>query len=391
MGRRISELVFAEEMEEDVVDNKISDAFKKITDVSSKLGYKAPHEIRNEKKDLESVIPKPGVVDKISDAFKDITAVSSKLGHKAPYEIRNGEKALESATPKSSVVNKISDAFKDITDVPSKLGHKAPHEIRNEEKALENATPLTESSDEKQVTMNAVVAANTVGLEMKPLMIMLDNEGGVVDEQTSEENQSLKIDNSAIIEIYPQLNEIEKIIHSYNLDVVFSDTPNTPGYIVAQVLKNGELNNSLSFTIDLKGYYISPDEKIFISNAKTVSPIAIPILNMQLFEDIIAGKHDDTNLDKFDLYVKEDREISKLINLATLPEKVGSINRNKVISNLLKDGFQTALANALEDNNQVYFVFTDYKSPNSFKLVSNISGRNFTITYNGKTATLTQS
>lgn len=349
MERRISELVFAEEMEEDVVDNKISDAFKKITDVSSKLGHKAPHEIRNEKETLKSPIPKSGVVNKISDAFRDITAVSSKLGHRAPYEIRNEKKALESVTP-----------------------------------------PVTESSDKKQVTMDAVVAANTVGLEMKPLMIMLDNEGGVVDDQTFEENQSLKIDNSAIIAIYPQLDEIEKIIHSYNLDVVFSDTPNTPGYIIGQVLKNGELDNTLSFTIDLKGYYISPDEKIFIRNAKTVSPIAIPILNMQLFEDIIAGKHDDTNLDKFDLYVKEDREISKLINLATLPEKVGSINRNKVISNLLKDGFQTALANALEDNDQVYFIFTDYKSPNSFKLVSDISGRNFTITYNGKTATLTQ-
>jgi len=327
----------------------------------------------------------PTAFAKVNTTLKAAADIANRLGHRAPYE-RMQDKKSQEPTANTTVFENVNKTLKDAADITKKFGHKAPYE-----RMQENTTTQESVEEKKQVTMDTVAAANTVGLEMKPLVIMLDNEGGVVDDQTSEEDQSLKIDNSAVIAIYPQLDELEEVIHSYNMDVMFLDTPNMPGYLVGQVLEKGRLNTELSFTIDLKGNYMSPDEKIFVRNAKTVAPIAIKLSNMKFFEEIIAGKHADADLSGFDMYSKEDKEISKLINLATLPEIVGSANRNKVISFLLKDGFQTALANALKINDQAYFIFVDYKSPNSFKLVSMVSNKNIVIVYNGKTAVLTHS
>lgn len=243
--------------------------------------------------------------------------------------------------------------------------------------------------EEININTTDIAVANSTGLTMQPLMIMLDDDGDVISDQIVDNDQSLMIDNSAIITVYPILSTLESVVREKNLDIMFLDTQNMPGYIMGQVLENEVLNSQLSFTVDLKGNFMSPDEKIFVSNEYTDFPVALKISNIDLLKEIISGEHIDTDLSIFDIYTKEDREIGKLVNLATLPELVDSTNRNKVITLLLRSGFQTVFSNARKVDDQAYFIFDDYKTPNSFKLVSINSNKPISIsTINGK-ATLT--
>ena len=242
----------------------------------------------------------------------------------------------------------------------------------------------------EQITINIASAANAVGLNIQPLMIMLNDDGEIINEESDiQENLTLVVDNNAaLISRYPILDMLQQAIRNNNLDVIFTETPNMNGYIMGEVSENGVPNTQLSFTVDLEGNFMSPDKKIFIPNVKGNTPIAIELLNLKRFTTIMSKKHINDDMSIFDLYTKEDKEINKLISLASLPEVVDSENRTRVITIVLKDGFQTALTNAKKSDPEVYFAFSEYKSPDSFKLVSVNPDKPMNIVYNGKTAVL---
>jgi len=244
--------------------------------------------------------------------------------------------------------------------------------------------------DAQQVTINTVAPASTTGLKMQSLIINLDDEGRVIDNEHNvvDEQPTVLVGNSALIAKYPILDMLQQAIHNNNLSVVFTETPNMNGYIMGEVFENGVPNIQLSFTVDLEGNFMSPDKKIFIPNVKGNTPIAIELLNLKRFTTIMSKKHINDDMSIFDLYTKEDKEINKLISLASLPEVVDSENRTRVITIVLKDGFQTALTNAKKSDPEVYFAFSEYKSPDSFKLVSVNPDKPMNIVYNGKTAVL---
>ncbi|MCK9198494.1 MAG: hypothetical protein M0P49_02715 [Bacilli bacterium] len=271
--------------------------------------------------------------------------------------------------------------------------HKAVSEISDSVVILQSQD--NENNNEtltaaEQITINIASAANAVGLNIQPLMIMLNDDGEIINEESDiQENLTLVVDNNAaLISRYPILDMLQQAIRNNNLDVIFTETPNMNGYIMGEVSENGVPNTQLSFTVDLEGNFMSPDKKIFIPNVKGNTPIAIELLNLKRFTTIMSKKHINDDMSIFDLYTKEDKEINKLISLASLPEVVDSENRTRVITIVLKDGFQTALTNAKKSDPEVYFAFSEYKSPDSFKLVSVNPDKPMNIVYNGKTAVL---
>jgi len=287
----------------------------------------------------------------------------------------------------STTFERVNKALEGVTAAASKLTNRAP--LKKEQEENIDTTII----DTQQVTINAVAPTNNTGLKMEPLIVNLDIEGTVIDNDQNvvdEQPPVVQVNNNSImIAKYPILEMLHQVIYKNNLDVLFTETPNMHGYIMGEVFENGIPNIQLSFTVDLEGNFMSPDKKIFIPNAKSDSPIAIELLNIELFTEIMSGKYINDDMTKFDLYTNEDKEINKLINLATLPELVDSINRNAVIRILLKPGFQTSLFNAKEMDQLVHFVFSEYKTPTNFKLISIDPNKPIRIVYNGKTASLT--
>ena len=329
----------------------------------------------------------------ISEPLRKVTDKVNKIGHKAPYE-RLSNQEQESTLVFESVTDKISEPLRKVAEIVNKIGHKAPYErLSNQEQesalVFESATdkilePLNKVEAEAETSISIVSPTNRVGLKMEPAIIMLDIDGNVINEEEIPEQQTpIKFDNSAVIDKYPSLTILSDIIYKLGFDVVFTESPNIIGYINADVLNDG--NKQISFTVDLNGNYMSPDEKIFIPSDGVT--IAIEFSNIKLFEKIVSGKHID-NISLLDLYTERDKEINELINLATLPELVNSNNRRNVISTLLRDGFQTSLFNAKKVDPQVYFIFGEYKSPNNFKLISINPSIPISIVYNGRQAVL---
>jgi len=320
--------------------------------------------------------------EKVNKALEGVSTAASKLTNRVPLKKEQKEKSSESII-NITTFEKVNKALEGVSTAASKLTNRVP--LKKEQKENINA-PIIST---QQITINSVAPANNTSLKTEPLIELniegevINNEKGVVDEKSS-----MFIDNSAMIVKYPILDMLSEVLHKSNLDVSFTETPNIQGYIMGEVFENGIPNTQLSFTVDLNGNFMSPDKKIFIPNAKSDSPIAIELLNIEQFTSIMSKKHINDDMSIFDLYTKEDKEINKLINLATLPEVVDSMNRGKVISILLKDGFQTSLLNAKKKDSQVYFVFSEYKSPHNFKLVSIDQDKPMNIVYNGKTAVL---
>ena len=324
--------------------------------------------------------------ERVNKALEGVTAAASKLTNRVPLKKEQEEK------PSESIINittfeKVNKALEGVTAAASKLTNRAP--LKKEQEENIDTTII----DTQQVTINAVAPTNNTGLKMEPLIVNLDIEGTVIDNDQNvvdEQPPVVQVNNNSImIAKYPILEMLHQVIYKNNLDVLFTETPNMHGYIMGEVFENGIPNIQLSFTVDLEGNFMSPDKKIFIPNAKSDSPIAIELLNIELFTEIMSGKYINDDMTKFDLYTNEDKEINKLINLATLPELVDSINRNAVIRILLKPGFQTSLFNAKEMDQLVHFVFSEYKTPTNFKLISIDPNKPIRIVYNGKTASLT--